>query len=162
MADFNALNNMNSNPIPKYSQAEKLKRHAIFRVLIALLRDEYWNSEEGVLTDVVETFFCFPNLNRSRNFGTLDSNEIYRLGVCAVPNRIFNALVCEKLAKTFDDLEICNCFFRIEGCWRLDVDEKLCRNGLLLPRRDRNGLIYGLQAYRYVDDPKPFFLKLRG
>ncbi|HXH68737.1 MAG TPA: hypothetical protein VNI60_00170 [Pyrinomonadaceae bacterium] len=144
------------------SKPVKLKRHAIFRALIALLRDEKYNAKGLSLTDFVETIFYIPVLTQSKNFGALDKNEILQLEICPVPNPILNALVSEKLAKTFGDLSVCGCFFQIEGYWRLDVAEKLCRNGLLLPRRDRNGLIYGLQVYRYADDPKPFLLKLRG
>ncbi len=146
----------------RLTEKEKLKRHYIFRSFIALLRDEHFTSEGKELTECSDISFYFPNLSHSKNFDALDNEEIFRLGICSVPNRILNALVCGKLAEKFKDLSICGCFFQIEGYWRLDVDEKLCRNGLLLPRRDRNGLIYGLQVYRYADDPKPFLLKLRG
>lgn len=146
----------------RFTKEEKLRRNRIFRELTALLREESFSSEGKKLTDFLDINFFSPNLNQSKNFSALDDDEIYKLGVCAVPNRILNPLVCGELAKEFGDLTVCGCFFQIEGYWRLDVDEKLSRRGLLLPRRDKNGWIYGLQVFRYPDDPKPFFLKSRG
>lgn len=140
---------------------DKAKRHAIFRSLAALLRGEHFAAKDKELSDFAEIIFHLPNVSRSINFGGLDDEIIFKLGVCAVPNRVLNLLVCRKLAEMFGDLSICRCFYKLKSAWLLDIDERLCRNGLLLPVRDSKGLIYGLTVYRYADDQRPFFLKLR-
>lgn len=148
---------------PKYSvqinQEQKNKRDAIFRTLIAGLRGERFEPN-GEFTELI---FEMPKLNHSGNFGLLDQDQLWELGVCAVPNFILNALICERLQKKFGDLSVCGCFYQIGGYWRLDVDQSLARRGLLMPvRSEFTGLIYALKVFRYPDDPKPFTLKLRG
>jgi hypothetical protein len=130
-------------------------REKIFAIIAAKSRQ--FSSD---LLKIVE----LPKLPYSKNFSELDEDDLNTLGVCYVPNFILNALVCEKLAKHFGDLSVCKCFYKLsDNTWRLDVDEKLAKNGLLMPVQGRfNGLIYALKVFRHADDPRPFFLKLRG
>lgn len=140
-------------------QTERRKRHFIFRCLIILLRGGRFERKDGFCNLV----FDLPKLNFSQNFGRLEPDELYKLGVCWIPNSIFNALVCRELAKHFGNLSVCGCFLKIGDVWRLDIDDYLSRKGLFLPVRSRqDGFIYGLKAFRYPDDQKPFLLKIRG
>jgi hypothetical protein len=181
----------NFNYQHQLTQTEKLKRHLIFRSLIAELRCERLKATEfeTILCDYCKKIdesarkeFCYhcrkiskfssdllkivelPKLPYSKNFSELDEDDLNTLGVCYVPNFNLNVLVCEKLAKHFGDLSVCKCFYKLsDNTWRLDVDEKLAKNGLLMPVQGRfNGLIYALKVFRHADDPRPFFLKLRG
>ena len=145
----------------QYSIAEKTKRHAVFRCLLAMLRGEHFDTKDKSFSDFAEIVFYLPNISRSKNFGGLDDEILLKLGVCAVPHRVLNLSACYKLSEIFGDLSVCGCFYKLGSAWLLDVDERLCRIGLLLPVRDSNGLIYGLKVYRYADDQRPFFLKLR-
>lgn len=141
------------------TQTEARKKHLIFRFLIALLRNERFEQE----SDFHNLVFDLPKLNFSQNFGLLETDELFKLGICRIPNFILNALVCEKLVKHFGDLSVCGCFLKIGDVWRLDIDEHLSQRGLFLPVRSRqNGFIYGLKVFRYADDQKPFLLKVRG
>lgn len=149
----------NTNPYSQLNQEEKLRRHSIHRSLISGLRGERFE-QNGEFADLI---FDLPKLANSKNFGSLHQDQLWKLGVCAVPNFILNALICQQLHKKFGDLSICGCFYKINDCWRLDVDSGLARRGLLLPLRSRfTGLIYALKVFRHPDDPKPFILKLRG
>ena len=145
----------------QYSIAEKTTRHAVFRCLSALVRGEHFDTKDKSLSDFADIVFYLPDISRSKNFGGLNDEILFKLGVCAVPHRILNLSVCRKLSEIFGDLSVCRCFYKFDSAWLLDVDERLCRTGLLLPVRDSNGLIYGLKVYRYADDQRPFFLKLR-
>lgn len=143
------------------TQGEKLKRHWIFRCLIAELRAERFEPDEN--NEFSYRVFELPKLNYSRNFDELDETDLDRRGVCPIPNLTLNALICEKLAKRFGDLSVCGCFYKIDDAWRLDVSEHLSRNGLFEAMRSHwNGLIYGLKVFRYADDRRPFMLKTRG
>ena len=145
----------------QFSIAERTKRHAVFRGLSALVRGEHFNTKDKSLSDFAETVFYLPDISRSKNFGGLDDETLFKLGVCAVPHRVLNLSACYKLSKIFGDLSACGCFYKLGSTWLLDVDERLCKTGLLLPVRNSNRLIYGLKVYRYADDQRPFFLKLR-
>jgi hypothetical protein len=141
------------------SQAEIIKRHNIFRCLIVILRNERFEHK----SDYSSIVFDSPNLNFSPNFGLLEAEEFFKLGVCPIPNFVLNALACEKLAKHFGDLSVCGCFIKVGRSWRLDIDQYLSARGLFLPiRSDHSCLIYGLRVFRYPDDQKSFILKIRG
>ena len=145
----------------QFSIAEKTKRHAVFRCLSAMMRGEHLDTKDKSLFDFAEIIFCLPDISRSKNFGGLDDEILFKLGVCAVPHRVLNLSACYKLSEIFGDLSVCGCFYKFDSAWLLDVDERLCKTGLLLPVRDSKGFIYGLKVYRYADDQRPFFLKLR-
>ncbi|HRH40364.1 MAG TPA: hypothetical protein PKY82_01880 [Pyrinomonadaceae bacterium] len=149
---------------PKFvelTQAEKLKLDSIFKCLISELRGQRFE-KNGEFSDLV---FELPKFENSMNFGSLDTDELFKLGVCPIPNFILNALVCEKLVKLFGDLSICGCFRKdtsdLGEFWRIDIDEKLSRQGVFLPVRSRDGYIYGLKVFRYPGDQRPFLLKAR-
>jgi hypothetical protein len=159
-----SLKSFNTKTFVELTKAERLRRHNIFRSLVAQIRGEYVKKDS--LNGFVGVDFELPNLQQSRNFGLLEYDELYRLGICSVPNFILNALVCRRLTEKFGDLSICGCFrsiiFGQELFWRLDVDEKLSRSGLLMPVRSHTeNLIYGLNVFRYPDDQRPFMLKVR-
>ena len=143
------------------NQEQQKRRDVIFRFLIRILREERFEpSEDPKFLDLV---IELPKLDHSRNFGSMDQDQLWKLGVCSVPNFILNALACQQLQRIFGDLSVCGCFYKINGCWRLDLDEKLSKRGLLMPlRSSKTGWIYALKVFRYPDDPKPFILKLRG
>ena len=155
----NGLNRFHHKQRTKLTQAEKIRRDQIFRVLILELQNARFE-RSGDFLDLV---FDIPKLPHSKNFGSLETSDLKNLGVCFIPKFILNALVCGNLAKRFGDLTVCGCFVEIDKCWRLDVDENLSRNGVFLPVRERSsGLIYGLKVFRYPDDQKPFLLRTRG
>ena len=150
----------NSNYRNQFTQRQKQRRHLIFRCLIKELRAERFEPDEN--NEFLDLIVEVPKLNYSRRFDGLDNSDLGSLGVCFVPNFILNALVSEKLAKKFGDLSICECFVRINGYWRLDIDQKLARQGLLMPIKSRiSGLIYGLRVFRYPDDENLFILRNR-
>lgn len=141
------------------TQAEKQKRHSIFLCLIAMLRNERFVQD----SDFCEKVFDLPKVDFAKDFGIFETDDLYKLGFCAIPNFILNALVCEKLSKCFGDLSVCGCFDKTDGTWRLDFDEYLSRNGLFLPFRGDSGvLISGLKVFRHSKDKRPFMLKARG
>jgi hypothetical protein len=135
-----------------------LKRDLIYHCLISQLQGQHFVPNG----DFAHLVYDLPKLDHSKNFGSFNDDELFRLGVCSVPNFKLNALVCEKLANRLGDLSMCDGFYKIGNVWRLDIDEKLSRNGLLLPIRSRKKrLIYGLNVFRYPDDERPFWLKTR-
>jgi hypothetical protein len=135
------------------------RRSSIFRCLIALARSEKFEKTDSGL---VEITYKLPDLSKSVNFGLLDDDEIYRLGVCPVPSEIENIIFSNKLQKKFGDLSVCGCFYKTEDSWKLDVSPYLARSGLLFSvRNKRTGLIEYLRVYRYPDDQKSFLLQLR-
>lgn len=146
----------------KLSKSEKQIRHGIYRSFIAGVRAEQPAKESKKLSDYAEMIFLIPNLKSSKNFGALSEDEIHKLGICKIPNSILNSTVCEKVAsKVRGDLSVASGFRRYGESWRLDIDEKFSKQGLLLPLRDNKNFIYGFMAYRYPDDPRPFFVKAR-
>ena len=74
---------------------------------------------------------------------------------------VFNLLACDYLAQRFGYLSDVEGFYQLDGCWRLDLDEKLAPRGLILPIRDLSMRIIALRIFRHVRDKHSFILRTR-
>lgn len=99
------------------------------------------------------------------------TDKLFDIRAVAIPGKIQNALLCEKLLKTFSAGQLLAIpgFVLIRSfdeagnqseSVRLDVDAHLCRRGFMIPVL-RNSLITNLKVFRYPDDEKPFILRSR-
>lgn len=91
----------------------------------------------------------------------LEDRQVVRLGIVSAPTIVFNLLACDYLARHFGDLGDIKGFYQLDGCWRLDLDEKLAPRGLVLPIRDLSMRIIGLRVFRHVRDKHSFILRTR-
>ena len=107
-----------------------------------------------------------------KEFERLDlTDKLFDIRAVAIPGKILNALICEKLLENFSAgqlLAVPGFVFirsfdeagnRIESV-RLDIDTHLCRRGFMMPVL-RHGLITNLKVFRYPDDETPFILRSR-
>jgi hypothetical protein len=107
-----------------------------------------------------------------KEFEKLDiTDKLFDIRAVAIPGKIQNALLCEKLLKTFSAGQLLAVpgFVLISSfdeagnrseSVQLDIDAHLCRRGFMMPVL-RNGLITNLKVFRYPDDEKPFILRSR-
>jgi hypothetical protein len=93
----------------------------------------------------------------------LERDETDRLGLASPPTWVTNLIGSNACAEKFGDLADIPGFYKCDNLWRLDIDERLARRGLILPTRDpqRPLLIVGLRVFRHVRDEKPFILRVR-
>jgi hypothetical protein len=93
----------------------------------------------------------------------IDRLDIDRLGIASPPSHTFNVIGSGECARKFGDLSNVPGFYRCDGSWFIDVDERLARRGVVLPVRDRQrpNLIVDLQIFRHVRDSRPFLLRVR-
>jgi len=92
----------------------------------------------------------------------IDDDTIERLALRAYPTKIQNLIASHACTAKFGDLARVGAFYRFRGCWWLDLDEKWCRNGFLMPIIDaRWGWISSLVAFRHTRDQRPFPVQLR-
>ncbi len=107
-----------------------------------------------------------------KEFERLDvTDKLFDIRAVAIPGKIQNALLCEKLLENFSAgqlLAVPGLVFirsfdeagnRSESV-RLDIDAHICRRGFMMPVL-RNGLIKNLKVFRYPDDERPFILRYR-
>ncbi len=107
-----------------------------------------------------------------KEFERLDvTDKLFDIRAVAIPGKIENALICEKLLKTFSAGQLLAVpgFVLIHSfdeagnqseSVRLDIDPHLCRRGFMMPVL-RNGLITNLKVFRSPDDERPFVLRSR-
>lgn len=106
--------------------------------------------------------------------------EAYALGVRSVPSRNGNILASHECVKQFGPEVLsridgfypyrkggpCDCSDWSESCfcgtpiWRIDLDERLCGPGIILPQRGKHGFT-SLKIFRHARDPHPFTLRTR-
>jgi hypothetical protein len=116
----------------------------------------------------------------------LDLAQVECLGIRPSPTDIVNVFASAECAERFGDRLVqvpgffsynrlpcvcasCECcqFRWSEDCicankvWRIDLDPKLSRRGLIVPQRDLRGLIERLWIYRHTGDRRPFPLMIR-
>ncbi|MEP6742133.1 MAG: hypothetical protein ABJB61_06495 [bacterium] len=112
----------------------------------------------------------------------MDGNEAFSLGIRSVPSLVGNLVAAQACAEKFgpdmigqtagfykfnrsDQVCCCNQFSDLCVCelssWRLDIDFYLSKRGLLLPVRDKRGLIVTLKVFRDAQDERPFTLRTR-
>jgi hypothetical protein len=107
-----------------------------------------------------------------KEFEKIDvTDKFFDTRAVAIPGKIENALICEKLLKTFSagQLLAVSGFTLISSfdeagnrrdSLRLDIEAHLCRRGFMMPIL-RRGLITNLKIFRYPDDERPFILRSR-
>ncbi len=99
------------------------------------------------------------------------TDKLFDIRAVAIPGKIQNALVCEKLLENFSAGQLLAVpgFVLIHSfdeagnrseSVRLDIDAHICRRGFMMPVL-RNGLITNLKVFRYPDDERPFILRSR-
>lgn len=91
----------------------------------------------------------------------LEDSDISQLGLVSVPFDTLNLIACELLSRTLGDLADVPGFFRMRDCWRLDLDPRLWRRGVLLPVRNDRLQITALKVFRHTRDESPFVLRTR-
>ncbi len=130
----------------------------------SIIRDvEYMRDYESVIDAPFHLFKEFERLNVT--------DKLFDIRAVAIPDKIQNALICEKLLENFSAGQLLAVpgFVLIHSfdeagnqCEpvRLDVDAHLCRRGFMMPVLPR-GLITNLKVFRYPDDERPFILRSR-
>lgn len=95
------------------------------------------------------------------NVWQLEEEQVFRLCIVNAPTIVYDLIGCNYLAERFGDLSDIDGFYRLRGCWRLDIDERLAARGLILPVRDSRMWIVALRVFRHVRDKRPFLLRTR-
>ncbi len=99
----------------------------------------------------------------------LSAAEIDRLAIRSAPSRIENLIGAAACTQKFGGdiiagtpgFKACQNTLDKSISWEIDLDERLCRRGLLLPLRNNRFWITGFLVYRHVRDERPFRLTTR-
>ncbi len=97
-----------------------------------------------------------------RHWG-ISADEAYSLGVRSVPRLILNLLSAHSCVEKFGPDVVAKVpgFYEYNGCWRLDLDARLARHGLLFPTRNEVGWLTSIKVFRDARDQYPFQLRVR-
>lgn len=123
---------------------QSMRRHVIYAALVRLCLPLY----EDTLRAICDVW-------------QLEDRQVVRLGIVSAPTTVSNLIACDYLAHRFGDLSDVEGFYQLDGCWRLDLDEKLARRGLILSVRDSRMRIIALRVFRHVRDKRSFILRTR-
>jgi hypothetical protein len=148
------------------------------------------NPSEMIIAAVYSSFInelpLYVSTVRALKHWDLDEGQIWQLGIRPCPTFEVNEFVSAECFRRYGDrlgevagffsidrpcanCEDCEfCKFRwtadcicARKTWRADIDPRLAANGLLVPERNRSGLILRLWVYRWHGDRRPFPLAIR-